>query len=86
MGHARTRSGGDVDFNDALLHDRCDLPSGGESMGVLISEAGVAGPMTAYWLRRYGFNPTIVERTPALGTGGYKIDVRGTALAHGWRS
>jgi 2-polyprenyl-6-methoxyphenol hydroxylase-like FAD-dependent oxidoreductase len=49
-------------------------------MDVLISGAGVAGPMTAYWLRRYGFNPTIVERAPSLGTGGYKIDVRGTAL------
>jgi hypothetical protein len=36
--------------------------------------------MTAYWLRRYGFNPTIGERAPSLGTGGYKIDVRGTAL------
>jgi 2-polyprenyl-6-methoxyphenol hydroxylase-like FAD-dependent oxidoreductase len=31
-------------------------------MDVLISGAGVAGLMTAYWLRQYGFNPTIVER------------------------
>ena len=49
-------------------------------MDVLISGAGVAGLMTAYWLRRYGFNPTIVERADALVVGGYKIDVRGTAL------
>jgi 2-polyprenyl-6-methoxyphenol hydroxylase-like FAD-dependent oxidoreductase len=49
-------------------------------MDVLISGAGVAGPMAAYWLRRYGLNPTIVERAPSLATGGYKIDVRGTAL------
>jgi 2-polyprenyl-6-methoxyphenol hydroxylase-like FAD-dependent oxidoreductase len=49
-------------------------------MDVLISGAGVAGLMTACWLRRYGFNPTIVERTDALVVGGYKIDVRGTAL------
>ena len=49
-------------------------------MDVLISGAGIAGPTTAFWLRRYGFNPTIVERAPSLVTGGYKIDVRGTAL------
>jgi len=44
---------------------------------VLISGAGVAGPALAYWLRRYGFDPTVVERAPALRTGGYKVDVRG---------
>jgi 2-polyprenyl-6-methoxyphenol hydroxylase-like FAD-dependent oxidoreductase len=49
-------------------------------MNVLISGAGVAGLTVAYWLRRYGFTPTIVERAPSLVTGGYKIDVRGTAL------
>jgi 2-polyprenyl-6-methoxyphenol hydroxylase-like FAD-dependent oxidoreductase len=47
---------------------------------VLISGASVAGPALAYWLRRYGFNPTIVERAPALRDGGYKIDIRGAAL------
>jgi 2-polyprenyl-6-methoxyphenol hydroxylase-like FAD-dependent oxidoreductase len=49
-------------------------------MRVLISGAGIAGLTVAYWLRRYGFTPTIVERAPSLLTGGYKIDVRGTAL------
>jgi len=49
-------------------------------MRVLVSGAGIAGLTVAYWLRRYGFTPTIVERAPALLTGGYKIDVRGTAL------
>ena len=49
-------------------------------MRVLISGAGIAGLTTAFWLRRYGFAPTIVERAPSLLTGGYKIDVRGTAL------
>jgi 2-polyprenyl-6-methoxyphenol hydroxylase-like FAD-dependent oxidoreductase len=49
-------------------------------MRVLISGAGIAGLTAAYWLRRYGFTPTIVERAPSLVTGGYKIDVRGTAL------
>jgi len=49
-------------------------------MDILISGAGIAGLTTAHWLRRYGFSPTIVERAPSLVTGGYKIDVRGTAL------
>src|SRR5262245_2238529 len=49
-------------------------------MNVLISGAGLAGLTAAYWLQRYGFAPTIVERAPSLLTGGYKIDVRGTAL------
>src|SRR6516164_9081172 len=49
-------------------------------MNVLISGAGPAGLTAAYWLRRYGYCPTIVERAPALSVGGYKIDVRGAAL------
>jgi len=49
-------------------------------MNILISGAGIAGLTAAYWLRRYGFAPTVVERAPSLLTGGYKIDVRGTAL------
>jgi 2-polyprenyl-6-methoxyphenol hydroxylase-like FAD-dependent oxidoreductase len=49
-------------------------------MKILISGAGPAGLTSAYWLRRYGFNPTIVERAPSLLVGGYKIEVRGAAL------
>ena len=49
-------------------------------MDILISGSGIAGLTTAHWLRRYGFGPTIVERAPSLVTGGYKMDVRGTAL------
>jgi len=48
-----------------------------QQMRVLISGAGIAGLTVAYWLRRYGFTATIVERAPTLLTGGYKIDVRG---------
>ncbi|MFI2647438.1 FAD-dependent monooxygenase [Micromonospora fulviviridis] len=47
---------------------------------VLISGAGVAGPTLAWWLRRHGFRPTVVERAPALRDGGYKVDIRGAAL------
>lgn len=44
---------------------------------ILISGSGIAGPTLAYWLCRYGFTPTIVERAPALRTGGYVIDFWG---------
>ncbi|GAB1818453.1 FAD-dependent monooxygenase [Herbidospora sp. RD11066] len=47
---------------------------------ILISGGSVAGPALAFWLRRHGFTPTVVERAPELRTGGYKIDVRGAAL------
>ncbi|MFE0100688.1 FAD-dependent monooxygenase [Streptomyces sp. NPDC059009] len=47
---------------------------------VLISGASIAGPALAYWLNRYGYAVTVVERAGALRAGGYPIDVRGTAL------
>ena len=47
---------------------------------VLISGASVAGPALAFWLHRYGFQPTIVERAPSLRSGGYAIDFRGASL------
>ena len=46
-------------------------------MHVLISGAGIAGPTLAFWLRAAGFQPTLVERAPALRTGGYVIDFWG---------
>jgi 2-polyprenyl-6-methoxyphenol hydroxylase-like FAD-dependent oxidoreductase len=47
---------------------------------VLISGASIAGPALAYWLDRYGFDVTVVERADAIRSGGYPIDVRGTAI------
>ena len=47
--------------------------------GVLVSGASVAGPALAYWLGRYGFEPTVVERAPAAREGGQAIDLRGAA-------
>lgn len=44
---------------------------------VLISGAGIAGPTLAYWLERHGFVPTLLERAPALRTGGYVVDFWG---------
>lgn len=51
----------------------------GAGKSVLISGASVAGPALAYWLSRYGFRTTVVERAPALREGGYAVDFRGTA-------
>jgi 2-polyprenyl-6-methoxyphenol hydroxylase-like FAD-dependent oxidoreductase len=44
---------------------------------VLIAGAGVAGPSLAWWLLHHGFEPVLVERAPALRTGGYIIDFWG---------
>jgi 2-polyprenyl-6-methoxyphenol hydroxylase-like FAD-dependent oxidoreductase len=51
-----------------------------KNRNVLISGASIAGPALAYWLSRYGFTPTVVERAPALREGGYKVDIRGVAI------
>jgi 2-polyprenyl-6-methoxyphenol hydroxylase-like FAD-dependent oxidoreductase len=47
---------------------------------VLISGASIAGPTLAFWLNRYGYAVTVVEKADTLRSGGYPIDVRGTAL------
>lgn len=47
---------------------------------ILISGGGIAGFTLAYWLKQRGFSPTIVEKHPCLREGGYKVDIRGTAL------
>lgn len=44
---------------------------------VLISGAGVAGPALAWWLHRFGFEPSIVEIAPQFRTGGYMVDFWG---------
>jgi 2-polyprenyl-6-methoxyphenol hydroxylase-like FAD-dependent oxidoreductase len=49
---------------------------------VLISGASVAGPILAYWLNRFGFQPTVVEQTAELrfGSGGHAVDLFGPTL------
>ncbi len=45
-------------------------------MRVLISGASIAGPVLAYWLNKYGFEVTVVERAPApRKTGGHAVDL-----------
>ncbi|CAF1493522.1 unnamed protein product [Didymodactylos carnosus] len=48
-----------------------------ENRSVLIVGAGVAGPVLAYFLHRFGVRPVVVERAPQLRTAGQTIDVRG---------
>ncbi len=47
---------------------------------ILICGAGISGLTLAYWLKKYGFNPTLVEKHPNLRTEGYKLDIRGKAV------
>ena len=49
-------------------------------MRILVVGAGIAGPTLAYWLSAHGFHPTLLERAPALRTGGYVIDFWGAAF------
>lgn len=46
-------------------------------MRIAINGTGVAGPTLAYWLRRFGHEPILFEKAPALRTGGYVIDFWG---------
>ena len=48
-----------------------------ENQKILICGAGIAGPTMASWLQRYGFEPTLIERAPALREGGYIVDFWG---------
>lgn len=50
-------------------------------MRVAINGIGVAGPTLAYWLRRYGHEPVMFEKAPALRTGGHAIDFWGLGYA-----
>ena len=44
---------------------------------VLISGASIAGPALAYWLARYGFDVTVVEKAPQVRPGGQAVDFKG---------
>lgn len=51
-----------------------------ENKNILISGAGIAGTALAFWLKKFGFNPTIVEVAPKLREGGYAIDFWGAGF------
>jgi 2-polyprenyl-6-methoxyphenol hydroxylase-like FAD-dependent oxidoreductase len=49
-------------------------------MKVLIVGAGIAGPTLAYWLRRTGHEPVLLESAPELRRGGYLVDFWGAGF------
>lgn len=51
---------------------------------ILVIGASIAGPAVCYWLKRFGFSPTLIERHDKIREGGYAIDIRGiaTQIAH----
>lgn len=44
---------------------------------VLISGASIGGPAAAYWLHRYGFDVTVVEKADSIRGGGQAVDFKG---------
>jgi 2-polyprenyl-6-methoxyphenol hydroxylase-like FAD-dependent oxidoreductase len=46
---------------------------------ILISGESIAGPTLAFWLNKFGFRTTIVERAESLRLGGQNIDIKGAA-------
>jgi 2-polyprenyl-6-methoxyphenol hydroxylase-like FAD-dependent oxidoreductase len=53
---------------------------GSNVKSVLISGASIAGPALAFWLDRFGFVPTLVDKSPGPLPGGHAVDVRGAGL------
>lgn len=51
-----------------------------DNKNILISGAGIAGTTLAWWLKKFGFNPAIVEHAPQLRAGGYAIDFWGAGF------
>ncbi|KAH6684653.1 hypothetical protein B0J14DRAFT_573325 [Halenospora varia] len=47
---------------------------------VLICGGGIAGPSLAFWLSKFDYDVTIVERFPSLRAGGQQIDLRGQGV------
>jgi 2-polyprenyl-6-methoxyphenol hydroxylase-like FAD-dependent oxidoreductase len=47
---------------------------------ILVIGAGLAGPAVCYWLRKFGFSPVLIEKSPCIRKGGQGLDIRGVAL------
>lgn len=47
---------------------------------ILISGAGISGLTLAYWLKKHGFSPTVIEKRPNLNNKGYMIDFYGSGF------
>jgi len=51
-----------------------------DNKNILISGAGIAGTTLAFWLKKFGFNPAIIENSPELRKGGHAIDFMGAGF------
>ncbi|KAF9523148.1 hypothetical protein CPB83DRAFT_863388 [Crepidotus variabilis] len=51
-----------------------------KSLQVLISGAGIGGPVAAYWLAKAGHDVTVIERAPMLRKEGQTVDIRKEGL------
>ncbi|MBM2622125.1 FAD-dependent monooxygenase [Actinoplanes sp. LDG1-06] len=49
------------------------------SRHAVVSGASIAGLSAAFWLRRTGWEVTVIERAPSFRDGGQNVDVRGVA-------
>ncbi|HGK6671989.1 tetracycline destructase [Legionella feeleii] len=50
-----------------------------KNLKILIVGVGIAGPALAYWLRRFGFSPVLIEKSDSIRKGGQALDIRGIA-------
>lgn len=50
------------------------------TLNVLISGAGIAGPVLAFFLTQAGHKVTVIERSPAPRLGGQSVDIRGHGI------
>ena len=65
-------------FGEILLME--DVNFSPDNKNILIAGAGIAGTTLAYWLNRYGFAVTVVEKAPGIRKAGYRVDIRGAAV------
>jgi 2-polyprenyl-6-methoxyphenol hydroxylase-like FAD-dependent oxidoreductase len=47
---------------------------------ILVIGAGIAGPAVCYWLKRFGFSPVLIEKSPDIRKGGQALDIRGVVI------
>lgn len=51
-----------------------------KNKNILVVGASIAGPAVCYWLKKFGFSPTLIEKNNGVRQGGYAIDLRGIAV------